>query len=68
MLRNKRWFGLKVIFILYLCATASSAFSRAKLDGKVIDATTKLPIVGATISIESEKKGTRTDANGYHYG
>jgi CarboxypepD_reg-like domain/TonB-dependent Receptor Plug Domain len=65
MLRNKRWFGLKVIFILYLCATASSAFSRAKLDGKVIDATTKLPIVGATISIESEKKGTRTDANGY---
>jgi hypothetical protein len=66
MLRNKRWFGLKILFILYLCTTASSAFSRAKLDGRVIDATTKLPIVGATISIESEKKGTTTDANGYY--
>ncbi len=66
MPRDKRWFGLKVAFILYFCTIVSSAFSRAKLDGRVIDAITKLPIVGATISIESEKKGTTTDSNGYY--
>lgn len=66
MPQNKLRFRFQVAFILYLLITVSSAFSRAKLDGRVIDATTKLPIFGATISIESEKKGTTTDANGYY--
>ncbi len=57
---------MKNIFVLLLCllgGTVSSTFAQ-QFTGKVFDATTKEPVVGATIQIMNTNIGTATDNHG----
>ncbi len=55
----------KILFLLsFSLILHFSGFSRAKIEGTIIDGTTKKPIVGASISISPGNKGTKTDENG----
>jgi CarboxypepD_reg-like domain/TonB-dependent Receptor Plug Domain len=51
-----------IIFIFAFFQMHSNA--KAKIEGTIIDATTKKPIVGASIVISPGNKGTKTDENG----
>jgi iron complex outermembrane receptor protein len=53
----------RLSYTLVLLCLAASAFSQTDLKGKVFDAATKAPLLGATISV-SGKRGTTTDKDG----
>jgi CarboxypepD_reg-like domain/TonB-dependent Receptor Plug Domain len=56
---------VKFIFLFFIGLFISNAvIARAKIEGIIIDGTTKKPIVGASITISPGNKGTRTDENG----
>ncbi len=52
-----------IIFIIAIFCVFES-WARAKIEGKIIDGTTKKPIIGASIVISPGNKGTKTDENG----
>lgn len=53
---------LVVIFFILMCCNWHSI--KAQINGKVIDATTKEPLIGATVKIDDTKAGTITDVDG----
>ncbi len=60
-IKNKKLLGfLFAISCLYLNINAQNAVS-----GRVFDAQTNEPLVGATVAIENTTKGANTDGNGY---
>jgi hypothetical protein len=52
-----------LLFIFFSVST-QSVIARAKIEGTIIDATTKKPIIGASILITPGNRGTKTDENG----
>ena len=53
------WVGL-FLFSISLVAQIKST----KISGKVTDSTTGSPVISATVTLENEKSGTRTDVEG----
>ncbi|POS01217.1 outer membrane receptor protein involved in Fe transport [Flavobacterium croceum DSM 17960] len=54
---------IKLLLVLTLCSFIAFA-QKATVFGKVLDAESKTPLHGVTVSIKSEKKSTLTDTNG----
>jgi iron complex outermembrane receptor protein len=52
-----------IILFAALCVLSTAAFSQKSLKGKVVDAATGKPLVGASVSF-SAKDGTVTDKDG----
>ena len=57
-------FGLILLFVVSSFDGFSQSSSSGSLSGVVIDATTKEPLIGATVLIVGTYKGTITDENG----
>lgn len=56
---------VKFLFILFFIASISNVFAQSnKISGKVLDIDNNNPVVGASIVIEQNKKGTNSDAEG----
>src|SRR5215212_9285077 len=54
-----------VLISLFLFKTVSNSYAqRNRISGKVLDIENNNPIVGASIVIEQNKKGTNSDAEG----
>lgn len=56
-----------LLFALMLISTGFSQTGVGKLSGKVVDATTKEPLIGANIIIENSGLGAATDINGDYF-
>src|SRR6195952_5960024 len=57
----------KILSVLYILAITVSAFGQTNdyiITGKVIDATSKLPLQGASVFAQNTTIGTATDAQG----
>jgi outer membrane receptor protein involved in Fe transport len=50
--------------ILFFIATSMASFSIVRISGKVVDAITNEPLIGATIYAQESKQGVVTDFNG----
>ncbi len=61
MLITKKIF---LIFAFFICSILNGGTS-GKIDGTVVDKTTKEKLIGVTIFIEGEKKGASSDVDGY---
>ncbi|MFN8357249.1 MAG: TonB-dependent receptor [Spirosomataceae bacterium] len=59
---RKNYFFLLVLFFLL----PALAEARAKIEGYVVDATTKKPIIGATVYARNVRQGVRTDDKGHY--
>ncbi len=59
----------KIIFIIFigLCSIQSLYAQRGELSGKVTDARTGEPLIGATVILEGTTIGDATDANGRYF-
>lgn len=55
---------LSALIICVLCITSFSQTKTQKFAGKVTDASTGTPLVGATVMVAEAKTGTRTDVEG----
>lgn len=55
---------MQKLFLALSLLTASFSFSQNSFSGSVLDANTKLPIVGATVLVQETEKGTITDLEG----
>ena len=49
--------------VLFVLGTAS-AYAQATLKGKIVDAETNEPLIGATVSVSGTSQGTVTDFDG----
>ncbi len=61
------WRLLIAPLLLTVLCTSSYAGTTGKLAGKVTDAQTGEPVVGATILLQGTSMGAATDINGYYY-
>ncbi|MCX6136177.1 MAG: TonB-dependent receptor [Ignavibacteriales bacterium] len=65
------WKKILLILSMFLLTAALSGVLSAgqtgKIAGKIIDGTTKEPIVGASIVIEGSRTGSASDLDGYYY-
>ena len=65
MLRMKKHLKHFLLFaVLTLCCTAT-AVAQATLKGKVVDAETNEPLIGATVSVKGTTQGAVTDIDGF---
>lgn len=60
----KNVFFKTLVFSVSLCFMSLCAFSQGNIKGKVVDAQTKEPLVGATIMIEGTTEGVAADLDG----
>ena len=58
---------LSVLFFTAVLSGVLYAGQTGKIAGKIIDGTTKEPIVGASIILEGTHTGSATDVDGYYY-
>ena len=64
MIRARLILGLLAIFVL---AATVNAATTGKISGKVIDAETGDPLIGANVVIEGTDLGASTDQDGYYH-
>ncbi len=64
---RKTWPTLLACILLIVFSGVSVAGTTGKLAGKVADAQTGEPVVGATILLQGTRMGAATDINGYYY-
>lgn len=59
------WLGIPVLLLLFILSFPVFAQQgNIKINGRILDRTTKEPIIGATVLLVKEKTGTATDSNG----
>ncbi len=58
---------MAVLFIVIVFSSLTKAGTTGKLAGKVLDAATGEPVVGANVIIEGTYLGAAADLNGYYY-
>lgn len=61
-MRNHLKYFLLCAVLLFI--GSASAFAQATLKGKIVDAETSEPLIGATISVSGASQGTVTDIDG----
>ena len=54
----------KILLLLFFLGTLSELFAQVELTGQVFDAETNDPLIGASIMVKNQAKGTITDVNG----
>lgn len=64
---RKNWRWLVVPLLLTVLHANSFAGTTGKLAGKITDAETGEPVVGATVLLQGTTMGAATDINGYYY-
>lgn len=65
--RRGAWFSGFLVAVLMLFAASASAQTTGKVEGRVTDAQTGQPLVGAQVSIEGSNLGNLTNQDGYYF-
>lgn len=55
---------IKTLYFIFLMFISFLSYSQRSVEGKVLDALTKEPLIGAAISVSGKSIGTTTDLNG----
>lgn len=63
-MREKKFLKRCVLFLFFITTAFIGSSQSNKISGKVIDVDNNTPVVGASIVIEENKKGTNSDAEG----
>ncbi|MGB0429708.1 MAG: SusC/RagA family TonB-linked outer membrane protein [Bacteroidia bacterium] len=57
-------FKRKLLILVVMLSSISYAFAQRQIEGTIVDAKTREPLIGANIYLLNSEKGTSTDANG----